>query len=449
MEVGTTENEKPQHGRLYDRETDLIDKEAARHEKNFLEAGDEANQDKKYVVAIQNYQQAASFLKKRIDISKQGEQPLLKEVLTYHLSLLHLKISDSYYKDNIDKAQVTPDALKYVQKAYQLIKSLHFRRPLAEKLQYDESLKEICILMSKVLRTTNKPPLLREAIVFLKESIDIKECTDSYWNMGKIYEHLHNYTDGLIAYQKGLALTPGDRYKSLADFHGMIAFMLGNLQRPEDALCQYYKSLEIMTAHKLPNKARIYLHMGLLFHEKNPKKAIEFLTTALSFRSDFSDSNWIVESNIYHLWSNCNVFMGHYPEALENLYKAASIYKKNPPPQLGLDISLKINQDIKKLRLLVQPQQAAKAAQTALVRHTSEMACATCQRTGVKLLLCSQCFSVRYCSIECQKMDWAAAHKPRCLAIVKEKKAQEQREKELLQQQQQQEEDNDADPTND
>jgi len=85
------------------------------------------------------------------------------------------------------------------------------------------------------------------------------------------------------------------------------------------------------------------------------------------------------------------------------------------------------------------------AAQTALVRHTSEMACATCLRTGVKLLVCSQCFSVRYCSTECQKKDWAAAHKPRCLAIVKEKKAQEQREKELLQQQ----EDNDADPTND
>ena len=98
-------------------------------------------------------------------------------------------------------------------------------------------------------------------------------------------------------------------------------------------------------------------------------------------------------------------------------------------------------------------QDAQKAAKTALVRHSSESACATCLRTS-NLLLCSQCRTVRYCSPECQKMDWAA-HKPLCSA-KKAAREEERKMQELQKQKQEQElqkqklqEDNDADPTND
>ena len=105
---------------------------------------------------------------------------------------------------------------------------------------------------------------------------------------------------------------------------------------------------------------------------------------------------------------------------------------------------------------LQQLHQKYQDTQTALVRHSYEATCPTCKRTSTKpLLLCSQCRTVRYCSVECQKADWKI-HKPHCLDIVKGKKAQEQEQEEQEKPQQAapapaptQEKDNYEDPTND
>ena len=53
--------------------------------------------------------------------------------------------------------------------------------------------------------------------------------------------------------------------------------------------------------------------------------------------------------------------------------------------------------------------------------------CARCGQTaapGVKLLTCSRCKLVRYCSAECQRKDWKS-HKPRCQPAPAEAEAQQ------------------------
>merc|ERR1712176_1411619 len=42
-----------------------------------------------------------------------------------------------------------------------------------------------------------------------------------------------------------------------------------------------------------------------------------------------------------------------------------------------------------------------------------------CRKKDTKLLKCSRCVSVFYCSKKCQKRDWTLRHKDECIALKK------------------------------
>lgn len=89
--------------------------------------------------------------------------------------------------------------------------------------------------------------------------------------------------------------------------------------------------------------------------------------------------------------------------------------------QHGGDVDAKDN-DGMSVRILVEMMQKKVPAMTQVVEEgrgeRSEEMCWLCGRMGSKLMACKRCKSVKYCSQECQKVDWKI-HKKTCAPAEK------------------------------
>jgi len=140
----------------------------------------------------------------------------------------------------------------------------------------------------------------------------------------------------------------------------------------------------------------------------NPTKCVEFLL------SKSVNPDVIIDSETYlHMAVNSNM-----DEALSMLLKKinkSTLNKRDSSGKTALDLALegKVNSAAK---ILIAAGGQASSRNEKLLASLSEVTrCSYCQNDNPKtrLLRCSRCMLVSYCSVQCQSSDWKA-HKPSC-----------------------------------